>query len=180
MSTISNVLNSQNLSIQSNNQVSSTQGQPKVHHHHHKKNDPQDSVQISDEGKAQAANSGKNPLDSLVANGTITQDQEDSIKNAFMSARQANQSGIYGSKPTSPLSSLVANGTITQNQADSITNAFKANGAGGHHHHKEQQTDTNTDVNQPILQTSSNNNSIVNDILENTESQDSLAESLDN
>lgn len=127
MSTINNVLNSSNLSVQGNNQVSSTQGQPRVHHHHHhQKSNSQDLVQISNEGKEESANSAKSPLNSLVANGTITQDQENSIRGAFLSAKQANHAGTYGSKPTSPLNGLVTNGTITQAQADSITTTFKS------------------------------------------------------
>lgn len=195
MGTISNVLNSPNWSIQNNNQVSNTQGQTKIHHHHHK-NTSQDSVQISDEAKQESDNKPKGPLDSLVANGTITQDQENSIRSAFISARQANKAGTYGSNPTNPLSSLVANNTITQAQADSITTAFKSRvqpngdnnqlvGTQGqpmvhHHHHKGQQVQAATDPSQAILQSTDSSDSMVNSVLEAAESQNSLTQNQEN
>lgn len=126
MSTINNVLNSSNLNVQNNYKVSDTQEQTRVHHKHHHKSISQDSIQISDDAKDKSVDSTKNPLDSLVANGTITQDQENSISSAFLSSRQANQSRSYGSKQANPLTSLVTNGTITKAQADSITTAFKS------------------------------------------------------
>jgi hypothetical protein len=133
MSTINSTSNSYNLYTQNNAQVSNSQGQSRVHHHH-KKTQSQDTSQISQEGlqalssSTQGASSTapKSPLDSLIANGTITQDQENSIKSAFQSARQANLSGAYGSKPTNPISSLVANGTITQDQANAIKSSFQS------------------------------------------------------
>lgn len=151
MSTINNVQNSSPWNIQGNYQVSGTQGaqeQPKIHHHHHHKSDSQDSVELSNDIKDTSTNGSQSPLSSLVTNGTITQDQENSIKSAFLSARQANPSGAYGSKPTNPLNELVTNGTITQSQADSITNAFKSKvqangetqGNNAVHHHQAQQT----------------------------------------
>lgn len=173
MSTINNVSNSSNLNVQNNYSVSDTEKQTRVHHHHHKSNS-QDSIQISEEAKDKSVDSAKDPLDSLVANGTITQDQENSISSAFLSARQANQTGTYGSKAANPLNTLVANGTITKEQADSITATFKsrvqpsentneAQGAQGnhiiHHHHEKRIQD---------------NDSTLESILQNSESQDTL------
>ena len=117
--------NSYNLYTQNTAQVSNSQDQPKVHHHH-KKTESQDSAQFSQQGLQASSTTTKGPLDSLVANGTITQDQENSIKSAFQSARQANISGSYGSKPTNPISSLVTNGTITQDQANAIKSSFQS------------------------------------------------------
>lgn len=188
MSTINTNVNSTIWGVQNSNQTTAaqTQSQPRVHHHHHK-NNTQDSVQLSEEGQQEATNKPKGPLDSLVSNGTITQAQEDAIRNAFISAREANKAGTYTSNPTSPLSSLVANNTITQAQADSITTAFKARvqpaegnnetaGVQGqhrthHHHHAAQQTQDAVDPNEALTQTTGTTDSLVNELLESTESQ---------
>lgn len=63
----------------------------------------------------------KDPLDSLVSAGTITKDQQSTIKKAFSANVQSNS-------PTksNPLDSLVTAGTITQDQATSVDTALKA------------------------------------------------------
>lgn len=148
MSTVNSTSNSSSLyNVQANSQLQDTQ---RVHHHHHHKNQLQDSdsIQLSNQTSQVSSTdpTSKTPgiLDSLVANGTISQDQETAIQSAFEAARQANStsSGAYGSsgsKPTNPISGLVSNGTISQNQADSIQSAFKAS---HHHHHVAQAQDT--------------------------------------
>lgn len=208
MNTINTIQNSSTWNTQSSNAVTGTESNHKVHNHH-KKKDTQDSVNISDEGKITANNSSSSFLDSLVANGTITQDQENSIKSAFQSARQANQIRTYGTTPTNPISSLVASGTITQTQADSITTAFKSkiqsnennNQAAGtqgsmkhHHHHKvEAQTSTDTDSSHSTVQAADNTNTdqstvqgtndddlLLNNILTQAQTQDPLMQSEEN
>ena len=66
-----------------------------------------------------------NPLDSLVASGTISQDQESAIQDAFKSSASSQQS-----QSTSPfdntLDSLVSSGTISQSQEDSIKESIQA------------------------------------------------------
>ncbi|AWI05817.1 hypothetical protein [Clostridium drakei] len=162
MSTVNSTSNSYNLYTQNSTQISNSQGQTKVHHHH-KKAESQNSPQFSKEGLQALSEANqdatgttpKSPLDSLVASGTITQDQENSIKSAFRSAKQASLSGAYSSTPANPISSLVANGTITQDQADAIKNSLQSivqakqgtqqvSGSQGntrihHHHHHVQQ-----------------------------------------
>ncbi|SMC28537.1 hypothetical protein SAMN02745134_03557 [Clostridium acidisoli DSM 12555] len=143
MSVISS--NSNTLYTQANTQTSNTQGVH--HHHHHQVSQPQDSVQL---GKQDSQSSGSSTgdsssiLNSLVANGTITQSQESSIQGAFQSALQANSLGTYssnGSTNTNPISSLVNSGTISQEQANSIQSAFKS----AHHHvHQAQAADNST------------------------------------
>lgn len=129
MNTITNTQNTINLYTQSSGQITNTQGESRVHHH---KRQSQDSIEISQQGLQALGsqggnNSTVNPLDSLVSDGTITQDQADAIQSAFQSAWQSNQaSGTYNSKPTNPLDSLVSSGTITQDQEDAIKNAFKS------------------------------------------------------
>lgn len=158
MNTINSNSNQYNLYTQNNTQVPNTQAQPKMHHHHHKSAESQDSLKFSQDGIQTVSSSGqdgssstvhKNPLDSLVASGTITQDQENAIKNAFQAARQANPSGTYNSNQTNPISSLVANGTITQDQANAISQTAI------HHHHHGQQTQGASESSQ-ITQTSNN------------------------
>lgn len=66
-------------------------------------------------------------LDSLVAAGTITQDQANAVANIFQSGRQAMQAPrTYNNRPSSPLSSLVSSGIITQEQEKSIQSAFQS------------------------------------------------------
>ena len=142
MSMINSTSNSSQLYTQATTQVSNTQGQPSVHHHHHHWSQSQDSIQLSKEGSQGADSStggASSILSILVANGTITQNQENSIEEAFKLARQSSATGTYSSSPTNPISSLVANGTITQDQATSIKSAFKS-AAIAHHHYNGQQT----------------------------------------
>ena len=151
MSTISNISNSNNLYTQPNNQVSNnTQEQLKAHHHHHH-NEQQDSIQLSNQG----AQGGNNPTDyatnilnSLVSNGTLTQNQVSSIESAFNTAKQNNSSGTYSANTTNPISNLVSNGTISQDQANSITSAFKSSAHA--HHHGNVQNSQNSNSTTPV------------------------------
>ncbi|MFL0198635.1 hypothetical protein ACJDU8_24215 [Clostridium sp. WILCCON 0269] len=62
-------------------------------------------------------------LDNLVSNGTITADQENSVKSAFISAK--NSFSSYSNTTSQfPLDKLVSNGTITQEQENSIKSAL--------------------------------------------------------
>jgi competence protein ComGC len=158
MSTVNSTSNSYNMYTQNNAQVSSSQGTTKVHHHHNKIESKEPS-QFSQEGLQALSNSSntesKSPLENLVANGTITQDQENSIKSAFQASRQGNISGTYCSKQTNPINSLVSTGIITQDQANAIKSSFqtisqasqgtqqvsgsqKQTGVHHHHHHTQQ------------------------------------------
>ncbi len=65
-----------------------------------------------------------NPLQSLIDDGTITQDQADAVKNALDQARSAGKQ--VGAKDENPLQSLIDDGTLTQDQADAIKSAFEA------------------------------------------------------
>lgn len=98
MNTISDYQNSYN----NYNQVSGTQSRP---HHRHQKS---------------------NPLDDLVKAGTITQDQENSIKSALKAGLQTQQAGAVGSTQTNPLGGLVTDGEITQDQENAIKTAFES------------------------------------------------------
>lgn len=132
--------------VQANSQIQNTQ---KVHHHHHKdKSQDSDLIQVSNQSSQLSGsnfnNGASNILNSLVSDGTLTQDQENAVQSAFQAAKQSNSSsaGTYnsnGSNAANPVSSLVANGTISQSQADSIQSAFKA--AHHNHHHVEQTQD---------------------------------------
>ena len=51
----------------------------------------QDSAEFSPEALRASTNSRVNPLDTLVSDGTITQDQENTIQTTFATARQAYQ-----------------------------------------------------------------------------------------
>ncbi|WP_160680154.1 hypothetical protein [Clostridium sp. C8-1-8] len=130
MSTISGVSNS--WYIGNTTQVSnSNQQTSKV-----RRNDYEDQdVYQSNPNLIQATqNTGfTDPLSSLVSNGTITEDQETAIKDAFSTMRQSNIAGTYGSKPTNPITSLISSGVITKDQADSIKSTFK-DAARAHHH----------------------------------------------
>lgn len=164
MSTVNTIQNQSVWNVQGNNQVSGTTGQQKVHHHHHIQSQDSDSLQIGSQNNDDSKNKFVNPLDSLVTNGTITQDQENAIKSAFSSARQTNQTGTYSSNQTNPISSLVSNGTISQTQADSITSAFKnsVHSHGMHHPQNSSQIDQSS---------TSNSNSTLADILNTLETQ---------
>ena len=92
-----------------------------------------DSVQISPNAlnSYQGLNSNNmlsSVLNNLASNNTITQDQENSIVDAFKSARNSSRTYSNSSKGgfQSPLNQLVSNGAITQTQANDIANAFKS------------------------------------------------------
>lgn len=65
----------------------------------------------------------KDPLDNLVSAGTISKDQQATIKKAFSSSAPTK---------TNPLDSLVSSGTITQDQANSVDSTLKAAHPHGH------------------------------------------------
>lgn len=74
------------------------------------------------------AATNNNPLDSLVAAETITQEQANSVQSVFEARGKAIQvSGTYSNKipPQSPLDSLVTAGTITEDQKDAIESALE-------------------------------------------------------
>ena len=183
MNTINNYGTQASFNVTNNNSVTRTENNHKVHKHH-KESEEVDSVNISSEGKRAEGSSSKSFLDALVANGTITEDQENSIKSAFQSSRQG-QAGIYGKAPTNPIGSLVSNGTITKSQADSITSAFKSkvdvdgnkvetNGQDGkvmHHHHHKVNDHSNLDGTAQVPDSA---DSILNNILNSSNSQDAL------
>jgi hypothetical protein len=86
-----------------------------------------DSIQLSPDALASSKSSSNNDmfssvLDSLVSSGTITQDQENSITDAFKSARNSFPTYSNGSKGNSqsPLNQLVSSGTITKDQENAI------------------------------------------------------------
>lgn len=97
-----------------------------------------DSIQISQQagnmlaGGIQAPQFNFNILDSLVEDGTLTQDQADAVKSAFESNRISNQNKntlTYGSQgnmisPTTPFDSLISSEIITDEQKNSIQNAL--------------------------------------------------------
>ncbi len=62
------------------------------------------------------------PQSSLIADGTITQAQADSIRTALKDAHDSTEAGV--------LAQLVQNGTLTQTQADSIAAAESPRGKG--------------------------------------------------
>ncbi|WP_446899023.1 hypothetical protein ACSVC9_03770 [Clostridium sp. LBM24168] len=90
-----------------------------------------DSIQLSSTAlntlnSLQASNTNNifnSALDNLVENNTITQEQENSIKNAF-SSLNTTSSTYSNTSSQSPLDKLVSNGIITQDQEDSIKNAL--------------------------------------------------------
>lgn len=101
-----------------------------------------DSIQISPAAAASSQGSSSidmfsSVLDSLVSNGTITQDQENSITDAIKSARNSFPTYSNGSKGSaqSPLNQLVSNGTITKDQESSIKEALVSARKSSHHHH---------------------------------------------
>jgi polyhydroxyalkanoate synthesis regulator phasin len=63
------------------------------------------------------------PLEQLVNDGTITNDQASAIGQALQSAMQSGQTPGSGADP---LASLVTSGTITQDQADSVKSTLQA------------------------------------------------------
>ncbi|CAB1262716.1 hypothetical protein ACFHWD_15910 [Clostridium sp. MT-14] len=90
-----------------------------------------DSIQLSPEALStlnslQTSNTNNilnSTLDSLVENNTITQEQENSIKNAISSLNTAS-STYSNTNSQSPLDKLVSSGIITQDQEDSIKSAL--------------------------------------------------------
>ncbi|PJI06785.1 MULTISPECIES: hypothetical protein [Clostridium] len=160
MSTINNISN--NLYTQPNNQVSNnTQEQFKAHHHHHHSEQSQDSIQLSNQGSQGESSSTdyvSNILNSLVSNGTLTQNQVSSIESAFTASNQINSSGTYSASTTNPISNLVNNGTISQDQANSIRSAFKSSVHA--HHHGNGQYNQNSANTTPIQ-------SVQDDLLQN-------------
>ena len=92
-----------------------------------------DSVNISQQafqtlGISTQTESNSIPLDSLVAAGTITQEQANAVLSVFQSLGKTIQtSGTYNNKtkPENPLDNLVSAGTITQAQEDSIKSALE-------------------------------------------------------
>jgi polyhydroxyalkanoate synthesis regulator phasin len=101
-----------------------------------------DSIQISPDALAASKNSSSNDmfssvLDSLVSSGTITQDQKNSITDAFKSARNSFPTYSNGSKggSQSPLNQLVSGGTITNDQKSAIKEALVSARKSSHHHH---------------------------------------------
>lgn len=136
---------------QYNSQLASAQGHHRAHHGKHSQGTDasQQLAQLLD-GPANNTTGSKpaNPLDSLVQSGTITTDQEKSIKDAFEASRMAfqTQAGAANASDTvkNPLDSLVQAGTITKDQETAIKSTFdsdrKANGVHmhhSHHHHTE-------------------------------------------
>jgi competence protein ComGC/polyhydroxyalkanoate synthesis regulator phasin len=88
---------------------------------------PPPSLQMSQEDDSDQFSS---ILDSLVTDGTLTEDQEDSILSALESASQGNTTNSSGTETsatedTDPLGSLVTAGTITEDQKDAIEKAFE-------------------------------------------------------
>jgi competence protein ComGC len=69
-------------------------------------------------------------LDSLVEDGTLTEDQEESVLSALQSAFRSDSADSSGTESasadeTDPLDSLVAAGTITKEQKETIKDAFE-------------------------------------------------------
>jgi competence protein ComGC len=153
MNTISSTQNITDLYTQNSTKVTDSQGSTKVHHHHKKSTG--DSLEISQQAiqalSSSTQSTSDNPLssslNSLVSNGTITQDQANSILSAIKSGSSSVQaSGSYSNKATSPLNNLVNTGVITEEQKKSIQSAFKAA-----MQVDESQTDTTT--NDPLQNT---------------------------
>lgn len=107
-----------------NNRTVSVQGQQGVYTKENSQT--ADSVQTVADASAQISPGTKriNPLDSLVESETITEEQEEAIRNALEKAKlefktqasAANSTSTY----TDPLESLVESGTITEEQAASV------------------------------------------------------------
>lgn len=91
----------------------------------------QDSAEFSLEALKAAKDSKANPLESLVNDGTITEEQEKNIANTLQAAVQQ-QFGSQSTQPpvdspgTDPLAGLVSNGTITEDQAKTIKETLDA------------------------------------------------------
>ncbi len=116
---------------QYNNLISSMQGQQRIHNG--KDTQSTDSSQqilkiAGDSTQATPANKFINPLDSLVEDGTITEDQKKAIDNALELSRRAYQAQpgatITSNTFKNPLDGLVEAGTITEDQATAINNTF--------------------------------------------------------
>jgi competence protein ComGC len=76
-------------------------------------------------GSIQSHNRRENPLQSLVDDGTITKEQETSIRNALEKARMNQNS--EGTSGTDPLQTLVDDGTITEDQLEAVKTNFEKN-----------------------------------------------------
>jgi len=139
-STISGLGVNTNYNVQSTDtSSSSTSSTQQTHKHHHHKQGI-DSLELSSTGISSLTDAKKkSPLDDLVANGTITQDQADAVKAAVQAARQGQTTQASGTSTakTNPLDSLVSAGTITQDQENSVMSAIQAH----HHHHGSQGSD---------------------------------------
>jgi len=88
-----------------------------------------DEVSISSEAmlafeESRSSHARVNPLDELVENGTITEEQKQKIENVLQSSRKSETS----TDESSPLSSLIANGTITAEQDEAIKAKFESAG----------------------------------------------------
>lgn len=104
------------------------------HHHHWKASGARDAIELSTEGMSAFKSVQKNPMDELVSNGTLTQEQADAVKKAVEAARAAGLSALAESgteEQEKPLDTLVQAGTLTQEQADSVQALLK----GPHHPH---------------------------------------------
>ncbi|KHD35206.1 hypothetical protein NL50_14070 [Clostridium acetobutylicum] len=64
-------------------------------------------------------------VNSLVTDGTLTQEQANSVKSAFQTAVQCAAYGSYTSKTANPIETLVSSGVVTKDQMTAIQNAFK-------------------------------------------------------
>ena len=90
------------------------------------KNAVTDEISISLEGMEALESSRServriNPLDVLVEDGTITEEQKEQIDEILRASRES-ETQVTG---TSPLSSLIENGTITEEQDSAIKAAFE-------------------------------------------------------
>lgn len=107
-----------------NNQTASVQGQQGAYTKENSQT--ADTVQLAADASAQISPNARrvDPLDSLVESETITEEQEEAIRNALEKAKlefktqasAANSTSTY----TDPLESLVESGTITEEQAASV------------------------------------------------------------
>ena len=122
MNTISNYQSLNNWYTQSSSQNAVTS--------HKRQNDGVREVG-QQKGDNKPGNKVEDVLENLVTDGTITEEQENSIKTAIQNAIQSSAYTRYKIQSTSddsisvnPLESLVESGTITQEQADAVKNAL--------------------------------------------------------
>jgi competence protein ComGC len=122
MSSINNISNLNSWYIQSTAKVTNSDEQTsQVRNRHQNQDSYQSDINLFQSNQPM---SFVIPLNSLVENSTISEDQLTAISDAFRTSSQSNS--VYGKAQSNPISSLVASGTITQEQADSIKEAFKA------------------------------------------------------